>query len=156
MTADKSGPGPRYPALIQLLRAADTIWNSSHALFDKWDLSPSQFNILNLLHLDPKGLSQSELSRELLTHRSNVTGLVDRLEKRGLLRRLEVVDDRRTWRVVLTPAGTRLIREILPKYYAGAEALWDHVAENRLPELVEALTGAALNAERIAAEIRRT
>ena len=86
---------PRYQALLQLLRTADTIWNASRAFFDRWDLGPSQFNVLNLLRLHPDGLSQSELSRELIMHRSNVTGLVDRLERRSLVERKDAAGDRR-------------------------------------------------------------
>ena len=74
---------PGYRALMELLRAADTVWNASRVFFERWDVSPSQFNVLNLLRLNRAGLSQSDLSRQLIMHRSNVTGLVDRLEKRG-------------------------------------------------------------------------
>ena len=48
-------------------------------------------------------------------HRSNLTGLVDRLEKRGLVARREVAADRRAYSVVLTAAGARLLRDILPR-----------------------------------------
>src|ERR1035437_23608 len=78
---------PGYRALMELLRTADTVWNASRAFFERWDLSPSQFNVLTLLHLTPDGLSQTDLSRQLIMHRSNLTGLVDRLEKRGLVAR---------------------------------------------------------------------
>lgn len=94
---------------MQLLRTAETLWNSSRILFDRWDLSPAQFNLLNLLVEAADGLTQSDLSRELLTHRSNITGLVDRLERRGLVARRDQVGDRRAWRIVLTPAGRRLM-----------------------------------------------
>src|ERR1035438_1816121 len=77
--AGESHPG--YQALMELLRTADTLWNASRVFFERWDLSPSQFNVLNLLHLNPEGLSQTDLSRQLIMHRSNLTGLVDRLEK---------------------------------------------------------------------------
>src|SRR5580704_3179201 len=101
-------PGPRYQALIELLRTAETLWNASRVFFARWDLSPSQFNVLNLLHDLPEGCTQIELSRQLIMHRSNVTGLVDRLEARGLLRRRESPGDRRAFNVVLTPAGQKL------------------------------------------------
>lgn len=73
----------RYQALLQLLRTADCLWNASRVFFARWELSPSQFNVLNLLSDQPDGLSQIKLGCLLITHRSNVTGLVDRLERRG-------------------------------------------------------------------------
>jgi DNA-binding MarR family transcriptional regulator len=137
--------------LLQLLRTADAIWEASRVFFIRWDLSPSQFNVLNLLHFSPRGLSQVELSRELITHRSNITGLVDRLEKRGLLERRSVAGDRRAYRVVLTQSGTRLMKSILPLYYAKAEQAWGNLSSKRVTELVADVQQVAENARRIAA-----
>jgi MarR family 2-MHQ and catechol resistance regulon transcriptional repressor len=144
---------PRYLALLQLLRTADTVWNASRVFFERWDLSPSQFNVLNLLHLNPGGLSQTELSRQLIMHRSNVTGLVDRLEKRGLVERQDVAADRRAYRVVLTAAGARLLREILPLYYEGADRVWGPLSAKRISELIADLQQVAQNAERVAVQL---
>ncbi len=121
MNAKSSQPGPRQPALIELLRAAETIWNSSRIFFARWDLSASQFNVLNLLRLAPAGLTQTDLSRQLLMHRSNITGLVDRLEERGLVARHDEPGDRRSYRVVLSAAGGKLVEEILPAYHRSIE-----------------------------------
>jgi DNA-binding MarR family transcriptional regulator len=143
-------PGPRYHALMQLLRTADTLWNTSHRFFERWDLSPSQFNVLNLLYSLPDGLSQTELSRELIMHRSNLTGLIDRLEKRRLVERREVAGDRRAYRVVLTVTGERLLDEILPRYYQGAADLCEGLTPKHATELASDLRQLALNAERIA------
>ena len=117
-------PGPRYASLLQLLQTADTIWNASRLFFAQWDLSPSQFNILNLLNREGPGLTQIELSRELIMHRSNVTGLVDRLEQRKLVERKASQQDRRIWTIVLTGEGRKLTRQILPAYYKIIEELW--------------------------------
>ncbi|MHB8520917.1 MAG: MarR family winged helix-turn-helix transcriptional regulator [Limisphaerales bacterium] len=150
MTATPSLPGPRYAALLQLLRTAETLWNASRVFFARWDLSPSQFNVLNLAGDCPEGRSQTELSRALIMHRSNVTGLVDRLEQRGLVQRRDSALDRRAYRIVLTPAGKRLLREILPHYYRAAEQVWDDLPVKRANALVADLHRVSLNAERVA------
>jgi hypothetical protein len=59
----------RYSALLQLLRSADAVWNLSRIFFSHWKLSPSQFNVLNVLRSEPDGISQTELGRVLITHR---------------------------------------------------------------------------------------
>ena len=141
---------PRYRALIELLRTADAVWDASRVFFARWDLSPSQFNVLNLLRLNGAGLSQTDLSRELLTHRSNVTGLVDRLEKRGLVARRDATGDRRAYSVVLTAAGAALLRQILPGYYRRACAVWSGVSGRRASELASHLREIAKNARQIA------
>ena len=146
---------PGYRALMELLRTADTVWNASRIFFERWDLSPSQFNVLNLLRLTPAGLSQTDLSRQLIMHRSNVTGLVDRLEQRGLVARREVATDRRAYRVVLTALGARLLRDILPRYYEGAAQVWDRLPAQRAAELIADLQQAAQNAQQIAVTLPR-
>jgi DNA-binding MarR family transcriptional regulator len=150
---DENHPG--YRALMELLRTADAVWNASRAFFERWDLSPSQFNVLNLLHFNPDGLSQTDLSRQLIMHRSNLTGLVDRLEKRGLVARREVAADRRAYSVVLTAAGTRLLREILPRYYEEAARVLDRLPARRATELIADLQQVARNVEQIAAKLPR-
>ena len=146
---------PGYRALMELLRTADTVWNASRVFFERWDLSPSQFNVLNLLHLSPAGLSQTDLSRQLIMHRSNLTGLVDRLEKRGLVARREVAADRRAYSVVLTAAGARLLRDILPRYYEDAARVWDRLPIRRAAALIADLQQVARNAQHIAAKLPR-
>lgn len=148
-------PGEYYEALIGLLRVAESIWESSRIFFGRWDLSPSQFNILNLLRSNEPGLSQSELSRQLITHRSNMTGLVDRLEKRGLVTRTSGAGDRRAYCVALTREGRRLIEGILPHYYRAVEHLWEGIPTRRALELVQELQPLSSRAEAVAERVER-
>lgn len=145
---------PRYQALLQLLRTADTVWDASRVFFERWGLSPSQFNVLNLLHLVPEGLSQTELSRQLIMHRSNITGLVDRLEKKGWVERRDVAADRRAYRVVLTSAGGKLLQQILPPYYEGADRVWGRLSSERVAKIAGELKQVAENAKRIASQLQ--
>jgi len=145
-------PGPRYEALLELLRAAEALWNASRVFFARWDLSPSQFNVLNLLYDQPGGCTQVELSRRLIMHRSNITGLVDRLEERGLVRRQDNPADRRAFNVVLTPAGAKLIRQVLPSYHNAAEKVWGSLSPKRAQQLASELAGVSASAGRIANE----
>ncbi len=145
----------RYLALLQVLRTADRIWNTSRLFFERWELSPSQFNVLNLLRDYPDGLSQIELSRQLIMHRSNVTGLVDRLERRGLVQRKDFATDRRAYRVVLTPQGAALLDEILPHYYRRADEVWESLSPERISQLTIDLKHLAEKAERMGVEESR-
>ena len=115
--------------------------------FARWDLSPSQFNVLNLLEDQPTGLSQIELGRLLITHRSNVTGLVDRLEKRGLVVRTDVAEDRRAYRIMLTTAGRKMLQQVLPEFYTLADAVWSGTSAVRARELTGDMAHLAKNAQ---------
>ena len=149
-------PGPRYEALIRLLFTADTVWNLSRTFFARWMLSPSQFNVINLLHDLPDGLSQTDLGRQLLMHRSNLTGLVDKLERRGLVERRAAPDDRRAYRVALTSSGTKLVDEILPHYYRGAELALGGLSPGRASRLARELDEICARAGRAALELPAT
>jgi len=152
MNAKAGAAKQRYEALIQLLQTADTIWNASRLFFERWNLSPSQFNVLNLLHSQRSGLSQAELSRQLIMNRSNVTGLIDRLERRRLVARRDVATDRRAYRVILTPSGRRLLKRILPAYHQGAGRVWDGFSAKAVREAVATLHRVSRNAQRAASE----
>jgi len=149
MKAKRPPATPRYEALLQVLRTADTLWNSSRRFFARWQLSPSQFNVLNVLSHKPEGLSQIELGRLLITHRSNVTGLVDRLERRGLAQRKDAALDRRAYRIVLTTRGRKLLGQILPQYYEAAEKVWDGFPARRASRLASELQRLGFNADKL-------
>ena len=156
MKKNSDAPGPRYRALLQMLRTAENLWNSSRVFFDRWNLSPSQFNVLNLLSGAPDGLSQIEISRLLIMHRSNATGLIDRLEERGLLHRRATPGDRRAYRVVLTPAGRELLARILPGYYQLAEEAWDNLPVARVRQLLADLSRLDANLAELKPELGKT
>ena len=139
----------RYKTLLQLLRTADSILDASRVFFAPWDLSPSQFNVLNLVYGLPEGLSQTELGRQLIVHRSNVTGLVDRLEKRGLVKRRQLAGDRRVYQIVLNAEGSRVMEEVLPLYHRNAEEVWGDCTAKMLLEIQAQLNQVARNAAQI-------
>jgi len=78
----------------------------------EFDLSPIQCHVLHLI--EPKRpLPMSRLAETLSCDASNVTGLVDRLESRGLVRRQPSIEDRRVRVLHLTPTGARLRAQLL-------------------------------------------
>jgi DNA-binding MarR family transcriptional regulator len=64
--------------------------------------------------LDPEQpLPMSALAERLFCDASNVTGIADRLEARGLVRRETAAGDRRVKALTITPAGVRLRRQVM-------------------------------------------
>lgn len=99
-----------------VMATADVFMRESQRLFRPHGLTAAQYNVLNILAATPDGISQRELGDRLVVDRSNVTGLLDRLEKSGWVRRTDDPADRRVYRVVLTPAGRALWGKITPLY----------------------------------------
>ena len=79
---------------------------------DEFDLSPIQCHVLHLIE-PGRPLPMSRLADTLSCDASNVTGLVDRLESRGLVRRRPSPRDRRVKVLHLTPTGARLRAQLL-------------------------------------------
>jgi MarR family transcriptional regulator, 2-MHQ and catechol-resistance regulon repressor len=69
-------------------------------------LTPSQFDIIATLGNTP-GMTFKELGEKTLITKGTLTGIVDRLEDKGLVKRVEQVEDRRCTIVKLTPRGER-------------------------------------------------
>lgn len=119
--------GSRYPgtdeeiralsAFINLTRASESLNARLTPKLAAAGLTTSQFGILEALHhLGP--LCQGELAHKILKSSGNITMVVDNLEKRGLVERRRLGDDRRFVSVHLTREGEQLIRSMLPGHVA--------------------------------------
>ncbi len=108
------------PSAAQIAAARD-VWGLMHELFmanrpafmavcREHDLFPPQVMVLRSLD-EPK--SMREIASTLACDSSNVTGIIDRLEERGLVKRTAAERDRRVKLLVLTAAGKRLREQIL-------------------------------------------
>jgi DNA-binding MarR family transcriptional regulator len=86
------------------------------------ELSPAQCHVLHLIDPD-RPLPMGQLAETLACDASNVTGLVDRLESRGLVRRRPSVEDRRVKVLDLTPTGARLRTLLLDRMTAPPASL---------------------------------
>jgi DNA-binding MarR family transcriptional regulator len=75
------------------------------------DLSPGRFATLMLIGRNP-GISQTALSRANARDKSSLTPVLEDLEKRKLIRRERPKNDRRSYRLLLTPSGERLLLEL--------------------------------------------
>jgi DNA-binding MarR family transcriptional regulator len=84
--------------------------------FSNFLSSEAQFNIMMVLKYAAKPLTQSELGEQLLVDKSNITGLLDRMEKVGLIRRLSVPEDRRCYHIDLTESGRAILEKVEQPY----------------------------------------
>ena len=133
----KSEPG--YDLIIQVLSAANVMVKESHRLFRPHGLTDSQFNVLNVLGTAAEGVSQRELSDVLVVDRSNITGLLDRMEKLGWVKRTDHPSDRRVYLVTLTAEGRKLWQQVLPEYVAVVRRVTAVAPEAELKRTLETL-----------------
>ena len=86
------------------------------------DVTLPRFDLLANLHRED-GQTLASLSRKMLVTAGNLTGLVDRAERDGVVERRPDPNDRRLTRVFLTPAGDKLARKAQERHSALAEEL---------------------------------
>ena len=104
-------------AYVKLLRASRAVVLRVEKLLAAHDLTTTQLGVLEaILHKGP--LTHRELGRKVLTSAGNMTDVVDKLQGRGLVRRVRDPLDRRLVRVELTEPGLALIRSLFPRHAA--------------------------------------
>jgi DNA-binding MarR family transcriptional regulator len=110
-------------------------------LMGRFNLSVTQY--WALVHLkDPEGLALSELAQLLMRDKSNMTSLVDRLEKEGLARRKHGKNgDRRFTRVALTEKGQRLRSQVMAAHAYLVRRRFERLLDEQLCELRTLLQG---------------
>lgn len=105
------------------------------------NLSLSAFNVLLILgRSETQSCALSELSELLVVSRANITGLVDSLEKRGLVKRTTPKEDRRVKEARITPAGQELLKRLLPDHYLELRSICAGLTQPEKTQFVALLT----------------
>lgn len=127
-------------AYLSLLRTADALEARVEAWLKQFGLTGTQYNALRILRgAGVAGLPCSEIGERMITHDPDITRLLDRLEKRGLVTRTRAKADRRVIYGKITAAGLKLLREMdEPVEHYNREML-KHVGQEKLAQLIELL-----------------
>ncbi len=127
----EAGQGKYYEQVIYSLALIyNVITDQMTTYLDEYDLTPGKFNILMAVkHQGGKeGISQVEVSKRLIVTPSNMTKLIDKLEKDALVTRSSLNGDRRVNILQITPKGSKLLDSVWKGY------------EDRLQKLLSSLS----------------
>jgi MarR family 2-MHQ and catechol resistance regulon transcriptional repressor len=102
----------RHEALLNILHTANLLHAKGAQLFRRYGLTEAQFNVLFALKYKRSSWTQSDLGKRLVITRASVTSVLDRLERKGYIRRERVDGNRRIRHVVLTQEGKALITKV--------------------------------------------
>lgn len=126
-------------AFLDLLRATEMLSRGLNAVLKSEDLSMTQYNVLRILRGAPEGLPCGEIANRMITRDPDITRLLDRLEKRGMISRSREVKDRRTVTARITPAGLKLLGSLDEAVQTTHRKQLGHLGRNRLRALTELL-----------------
>ena len=131
-----------HEALLNVYYAASLAKKKSADFFHMYGITDVQFNLMMLLmHQGEEdgSLNQVELSRMMLVNRANITALIDRMEKAGLVVRTAVEGDRRSKAISLTARGAKLIQDVEAGYMAEIARIMGALSEGEMRELTTML-----------------
>lgn len=101
------------PLMRELVRAYQAFASYSDQHIRDLGLTPSQFDVLASLG-NTDGLLMQDLAEKTLVTKGTMTGIIDRLEAKGLVKRSVPPDDRRSFLISLTELGKELFEEVFP------------------------------------------
>ena len=104
---------PQEEAYLNLIRTAEQFSDHFRAFFADFGLSQPQYNVLRIVAArGDKGIPSQAIAEDMVTRDPDMTRLVDRLEKAGLVIRHRCAEDRRRIWVRITPEGKNLLRKL--------------------------------------------
>lgn len=99
--------------MMAIVRLAERFKKDFSALFRKWGLTFSQYNLLRVLDASENGQNtMKNVNRIMLVSSANMTGIAKRLERSGFIMRTSDPYDDRSKRLQITPEGRQVLRDI--------------------------------------------
>ena len=128
---------PEETTFLELLRTTDMLSRGLITVLKTEDLSPTHYNVLRILRGAADALPCGEIASRMITRDPDITRLLDRMEKRGLIARNRETKDRRMVLARITPHGLKLLARLDEPVQASHRRQLGHLGRDRL----RALTG---------------
>jgi DNA-binding MarR family transcriptional regulator len=135
----RPGSSPEEVTYLEMLRTVEALSHRFAQVMKTEDVSSTQYNVLRILRGAPEGLPCGEISNRMVTRDSDITRLLDRLEKRALISRCRESRDRRTVLARITTAGLELLARLDEPVRAAIRERMGHLGTERLSLLAELL-----------------
>ncbi|MGA7444920.1 MAG: MarR family transcriptional regulator [Candidatus Sulfotelmatobacter sp.] len=127
---------------LELMRTTDMLSRGLVKVLRTEELSSTQYNVLRILRGSPAGLPCGEIASRMITRDPDITRLLDRLEKRGLISRCRETEDRRMVMARITPAGMKVLARLDEPVQESHRKQLGHLGRERLRTLAELLQAA--------------
>lgn len=125
-----------HEALISIWWTSVILNKESRRLFKQFNISEAQFNIMMLLKYIKEPLTQKDIAEKMLVDKSNITGLIDSLEKLNYIQRKSVEGDRRMYHVIFTEKGKVFINNVDKVYEKYVNAIMHSISGNEAKEII--------------------
>jgi DNA-binding MarR family transcriptional regulator len=140
---------PEQEAILSIARTGDQLFIRAERLLREHGLTGPQYNVLRILRGEGKPLPMAEIASRTVQVVPGITGLVDRLEAAGLVRRERSTDDRRVIFVGITPRGLAALAKLDGPLPALEKKLLGGLTHSELQKLVDLLESIRDHLERL-------
>jgi DNA-binding MarR family transcriptional regulator len=131
---------PGHEGVVGLLVTADQVRRELAQVVEPRGLTLQQYNVLRILRgAGGKGLPTLDIAERMIEHAPGITRLLDRLEKKALVRRERCPRDRRRMLVVIAPSGLRLLHDLDAPMARADDALLERLGSRRTVTLIRLL-----------------
>lgn len=129
-----------HECLLSILYTAMMLYKASYVYFRKYGITDAQFNVLiQLQYGKGEGLSQIDLVKRLVVNKSDMTGIIDRLEKAGLVVRENHPKDRRVNMIKITRKGKETVNRIEPGYFARVKKIMSGLSQKDMGTILKSM-----------------
>lgn len=135
----KPGSCPEEVTFLEMLRTTEALTHHFGQVMKNEELTSAQYNVLRILRGAPEGLPCGEIGNRMVTRDSDITRLLDRLEKRALISRCRESKDRRTVSTRITQKGLELLAQLDEPIRSAHRKLLGHLGIERLNVLADLL-----------------
>ncbi len=126
------------PLIRELARSYQAFESFSGSHVRSFGLTPPQFDLIATLGNQPP-MTCKELGQKTLITKGTLTGILDRLEEKGLISRCVNSEDARSQRVTLTETGNLLFKQVFPKHGQFLSRAFDQLSKNEMDQLTHSL-----------------
>ena len=138
VTVDNASKQPFLALVRELVWAYQAFSRLDTDGLRQYKLTQPQADVIFTLG-NTEGLTFKEIGELTLITKGTLTGVIDRLEQKALVKRMQGNEDRRCIRVVLTKKGDRLFKDIFPKHIAYLKTHFDRLSSNEILTIQRAL-----------------
>jgi len=136
--SQRAAKEPVLALLRELVRTYQAFYAYDEAHIRQLGLTLPQFDVIATLG-NTSGMIMSQLAEKTLVTKGTLTGIVDRLEQKGLVRREVPPENRRCFIIVLTEKGQQLFEEIFPKHIDYLKERLKSLSNKEMEEIQAAL-----------------
>jgi DNA-binding MarR family transcriptional regulator len=138
---------PHQEAMLSVMVCSDVLLRLMEELTEPHGITSAQYNVLRILRgVHPGGHPRREIIQRMIQVAPDVTRLIDRLEKNGLVRRDKSTEDKRLSMTFITEKGLELLEGIQPQLDEVNRKLWENLSDDEafaLAKLCDKLVASA-------------